>query len=182
MSSYMKFSEFNREDEEDIFQDSNTESKLPIRHDIRTPRNPPLFSDQYAHRQTAEPLYYNPHERYVDSNHMTTPQYINPYNQRELTTPPTSTQRPMVSMLNPSLYQNNTLSYKTPTTIEHFNEKSSNMSSDQPISCLEVNEHIMTCPICSNYYKSYSYLYIGIIIILLIIIMFLFKSLSEKRM
>lgn len=50
------------------------------------------------------------------------------------------------------------------------------------LSCIEVNDHIMTCPICSKYYHNYTSIYIGIIILLgFIILIFLLKSILEVK-
>jgi hypothetical protein len=49
-------------------------------------------------------------------------------------------------------------------------------------SCIDVNDHIMACPICSKYYQNYTSVYIGIIILLgFIILIFLLKSILEVK-
>lgn len=203
----MKFSEFNNDDS---YEQDMPERKLPIREDMSMPRNPPLFSDQYGHRQTSSPLYFNPYEKSATT--LRNP-LENEYNQyRVSTTEPTapqpfpsynpSNQSPLslpsgVGMHRSTIQSPNFYVPQQPPRMHHHNQvtelftldKPSSelqnshhpLTSDQAISCLDVNDHIVSCPICSNYYKSYSYLYIGIIIILLIIILFLFKSLTEKR-
>lgn len=206
----MKFSEFNNETNDDLYGHDEPQQKLPIREDMSMPRNPPLFSDQYGHRQTSSPLYFNPYEKSAPS--LRNP-LENEYNQyRVSTTAPThfpsynpSNQSPLslpsgVGAMNRSAIQSPNFYLPQQQSLKMHNnnqvtelftfdkpshsETPSNhqpLTSDQPVSCLDVNDHIVSCPICSNYYKSYSYLYIGIIIILLIIILFLFKSLTEKR-
>lgn len=198
MSSYMKFSDFNNDDQDDMY-DRMDPPKLPIREDMSLPRNPPLYSDQYSYRQTSSsPLYLNPYNtktpstiRPSFSNHyesqqpMTSTEYYSPYSNRQAISS---------QYRSPTFLSNNTDNYfhtppttSTPQVTELFTMDKPSTSdnnyttSSQPISCLDVNDHIVTCPLCSNYYKSYSYLYVGIIVILLIIILFLFKSLSEKR-
>lgn len=48
--------------------------------------------------------------------------------------------------------------------------------------CVDVNDHVVNCPICSQYYQNYSSMYIGIIILLgFIILIFLLKSILEIR-
>lgn len=204
----MKFSEFNNETDDDLYGQDEPPRKLPIREDMSMPRNPPLFSDQYGHRQTSSPLYFNPYEKSAPS--LRNP-LENEYNQyRVSTTAPTQQNFPSYNPSNqsplslpggvgmhrsniqtPNFYSPPPQQYQSPrmqnnqvTELFTFDKPStseSQMTSDQPVSCLQVNDHIVTCPVCSNYYKSYSYLYIAIIIILLIIILFLFKSLTEKR-
>jgi hypothetical protein len=196
----MKFSDFNNEEEMKSSSYGESNVKMPIREEMHLPTNPPLFSDQYGHRQTSSPLYVNPYERtsFEPSSSSFYP--------RLSTTSPTSyypavtgtsyaIQPPSMShvrqngnyfmssenmrepFIKPQVTELFTID-KAPPISDH--QPASPLTSTQSISCLDVNDHIVTCPICSNYYKSYSYLYIGIIIILLIIILFLFKSLSEK--
>lgn len=184
MSAYMKFSEFNNETNEDGYvHDDMPPPKMPIREDMSAPRNPPLFSDQYGHRQTSSPLYINPYEKMLP--HLRNP-LQNEYHQYRQSSPPYNPSNHSLLNIPPTPSTTNYYSPNTQVT-ELFTKPVSNapphqpLSSDQPVSCLDVNDHIATCPLCSNYYKSYSYLYIGIIVILLIIILFLFKSLTEKR-
>jgi len=48
--------------------------------------------------------------------------------------------------------------------------------------CVDINDHIVNCPICSQYYKSYGSMYVGIIILLgFIILIFLLKSIMEIK-
>lgn len=48
--------------------------------------------------------------------------------------------------------------------------------------CVDINDHVVNCPICSQYYQNYSSMYIGIIILLgFIILIFLLKSIMEIK-
>lgn len=197
MSSYVKFSEFNTDPvETNIDYDESMMNNMPIRENMNMPRNPPLYSDQYGHRQTSSPLNMNPY----DNSYHTRNTNHNGYGLFNVSPPSFDTrniydvhtnnnnhhipyiQKPPVTEL--FTMDNNkklsTYEKQNNTTVESYTSGPT-LTSNQEISCLDVNDHIMTCPLCSNYYKSYSYLYVGIIIILLIIILFLFKSLSEKK-
>jgi hypothetical protein len=41
------------------------------------------------------------------------------------------------------------------------------------INCIDCNEHINNCPLCSNYYKNNTYIYVIIICVLVAIIILL---------
>lgn len=48
--------------------------------------------------------------------------------------------------------------------------------------CVDINDHIMNCPICSKYYQNHTTVYVGIIILLgFIILIFLLKSIMEIK-
>jgi hypothetical protein len=48
--------------------------------------------------------------------------------------------------------------------------------------CVDINDHIVNCPICSKYYQNHTTVYVGIIILLgFIILIFLLKSIMEVR-
>jgi hypothetical protein len=79
----------------------------------------------------------------------------------------------------PSMYPSNS----TPIQ-EAFTDNTPTKERQQPImsSCIDVNDHIMACPICSKYYQNYTSVYIGIIILLgFIILIFLLKSILEVK-
>lgn len=48
--------------------------------------------------------------------------------------------------------------------------------------CVDINDHIVNCPICSKYYQNHTTVYVGIIILLgFIILIFLLKSIMEVK-
>lgn len=48
--------------------------------------------------------------------------------------------------------------------------------------CVDINDHIVSCPICSKYYQNHTTVYVGIIILLgFIILIFLLKSIMEVK-
>lgn len=49
-----------------------------------------------------------------------------------------------------------------------------------PISCVDVLEHIKNCPVCSKFYNTDKTIYLVIIIILIIMLAILLKRLLEK--
>ena len=88
-------------------------------------------------------------------------------------TPPTQPQPPQ------QLYP----SHSTPIN-EAFTENTPPQQNRPLImsSCIDVNDHIVSCPICSKYYQNYTSVYIGIIILLgFIILIFLLKSILEVK-
>jgi hypothetical protein len=48
--------------------------------------------------------------------------------------------------------------------------------------CVDINDHVVNCPICSTYYQNYTTMYVGIIILLgFIILIFLLKTIMEIK-
>jgi hypothetical protein len=70
--------------------------------------------------------------------------------------------------------------YDMKTNHEHINVNSSNdkvynMSNDSP-SCLKIHEHVLSCPICSTFFKPNITLYVIAIILLSVICILLLKK------
>jgi hypothetical protein len=93
---------------------------------------------------------------------------------------------PYVPHTPPNLYTPPPTPYPSQSTPirEAFSENIQAIKDRPPImsSCIDVNDHITTCPICSKYYQNYTSVYIGIIILLgFIILIFLLKSILEVK-
>lgn len=127
--------------------------RLPIRQHSPFPRNP------YQIYPLAPPPVYN-----------------NPY-YSQYTTPPSQ--------------QFTQETYTYPSQSTPINLAMTSTKSEEPqepikpvihLSCIDVNDHISNCPMCSKYYQNNTGIYIGIIILLsFIILVFLLKSVLEIK-
>ena len=137
-------------------------NRYPIRHHITYPRNPYV--------QPPSP----PPPRYFDNPYYS---YAQPQQQQQLSpyapTPPSPLMTPPTTPIHEAL-----------SLAEDGGEKPPPPPSNrwQGQTCVDINDHVVNCPICSQYYQNYSSMYIGIIILLgFIILIFLLKSIMEIR-
>ncbi len=53
--------------------------------------------------------------------------------------------------------------------------------SSSGLSCMDVAQHVKSCPICTHYYGNNSMIYIIIIFVLVLILLFLLKHLIDRK-
>lgn len=152
-------------------------SRYPIRQQITYPRNP------YVQPPTqSQPRYLdNPYYSYAQQPQST---MMEPYIPMVSKTPPIR----MPSMPATTPIQEAFTSTMA-SDVENYDGKPSSGSLPfrsgngwQGQTCVDINDHVVNCPICSQYYQNYSSMYIGVIILLgFIILIFLLKSIMEIR-
>jgi hypothetical protein len=79
------------------------------------------------------------------------------------------------TMTNPTIQQKSEESY-TPQIMEYQQNSAPVYSTREPITCIEIAEHVSNCPICSKLYKSDCTIYIIAIVVLAIICILLLKK------
>lgn len=171
---------------------SQQPARYPIRQHMTQPRNPytPQMLPPYPRNEM-------PNSRYYDApSMMMMPQPPPP----PLNMP--FPQRNMVSLPPSSAHDFDMPSNSTPigkAFSEEFDMPMSSSSSSKDemgngyqrearmnrlldATCVDINDHIMNCPICSKYYQNHTTVYVGIIILLgFIILIFLLKSIMEIK-
>lgn len=174
--------------------------KLPIRQHITQPRNPQYVENMFANQpqqiSNFPREYYNMYPSQMYSPQMYPPPSYpqNPYNEKfTMYSPNNMTTTSVVQNLTPiysssqnpyqEKYASSPLEIKKKPIISYDDEKEEfkkhEVSPSTEMSCIDVNDHIQNCPICSNYYKNYNYIYLTIIgILIFIIILFILKNLK----
>jgi hypothetical protein len=173
-SNYLTFGQFNNNEPQ--YQQNNYNMEESYNNDqYPPPSSPPKPQFSMPIRQHM-PVYQRDREPYEQPSYPNVhlnPTSLMPYIPQ---TPPSHQyqQQP------PSMYPSNSTPIK-----EAFSENTPPPTTERPpimSSCIDVNDHIMACPICSKYYQNYTSVYIGIIILLgFIILIFLLKSILEVK-
>lgn len=151
-------------------------ARYPIRQQITYPRNPYV--------QPPSP----PQPRYLDNPYYS---YGPSPSMMESYLPVVSKTPPIRMPTTTPIHEAFTSSSSPSSTEEGFDGKAPSSSGALPFrsgnawqgqTCVDINDHVVNCPICSQYYQNYSSMYIGIIILLgFIILIFLLKSIMEIR-
>ena len=160
-SNYLTFGQFNNN--ESPYMEESYNDPYPPQPQYQ-PQSKPQFSMPI--RQHMPPMYQRDREPYEQPSYNLNPTSLMPYIPQ---TPPSV------------VYQQPQLPVPSNSTPIH---EAFTTEQPKPImsSCIDVNDHIMACPICSKYYQNYSSVYIGIIILLgFIILIFLLKSILEVK-
>lgn len=174
-------------DQESFTQAPSPQSvRYPIRQHMTQPRNPytPQMLPPYPRSDMPGSGYYNsssssplmmppppppPLRMPLPRNSMTTP----PSGHVDFDTPSNATPIGMAF---------SSESFDMPEK-ESFQQNSpSRLTKILDATCVDINDHIVNCPICSKYYQNHTTVYVGIIILLgFIILIFLLKSIMEVR-
>lgn len=137
-------------------------TKYPIRQHVPYPRNP-------VTPQTQPKFYDNPYY------------YKEPQNQNTVEPYTTDLSFPSLDMTTTPIAQ----AFTSAAPLQEMTPQQKSFRSPNPFTgqtCVDINDHVVNCPICSQYYQNYSSMYIGIIILLgFIILIFLLKSIMEIK-
>ena len=127
--------------------------------------NQPQYLEMFNSSQQQRPLQYNLPQRPLQTQNIYNEMYKSPTIQNKTT--------PISYAIS---YDDDNNNIK-----ENYNQSSPSPSNHNHITCIDVNDHITNCPICSNYYKNYTMIYLSIIALLIgVIILFLLKKIWEK--
>lgn len=208
-SSYVTFGDFNKPkdpppppshetfnmgsyDQENFTQSPSPQTvRYPIRQHMTQPRNPynPQMLPPYPRHDVRHDIQGSPYMQNFQSPMMLPqpppPPLRMPYPSHSAQTTPPSTLMEFDSPTNTTPIGS--------AFSEGFDESSSSSLKENtnPFSrpnrlmdatCVDINDHIVNCPICSKYYQNHTTVYVGIIILLgFIILIFLLKSIMEVK-
>ena len=211
-SSYVTFGEFNKPQEpprppppptseaynhiqpysqEGYSQNPSPTARYPIRQHMTQPRNPynPQMLPPYPRTEMPASRYYNSPSESFMMPQPPPPPLTMPYAPGHMT----AMSSPHSASIEYDMPSNSTPIGKALSEDFDFSSSTTNHSEGMSMApprtprlmdatCVDINDHIVNCPICSKYYQNHTTVYVGIIILLgFIILIFLLKSIMEVR-
>ena len=169
------------------------EPKMPIRQHMTQPRNPynPQMLPPYPRTDLPSSVYPPPMSPPPSTSQYTMPSHMSSHMSSHMPSNMSSNMPLNVGFHDVSAHSTPIdKAFSDTSSNEGFEMSSSSPSSSTPqrtprlmdATCVDINDHIVNCPICSKYYQNHGTVYVGIIILLaFIILIFLLKSIMEIR-